>query len=61
MHKTQMEGSKGSLGFDSSFVVSSPSRSDGLGMFWNNEIKMVFLQYSQYHIDVIITEGSNEP
>ena len=42
MHKTQMEGSKGSLGYDSSFVVSSPSRSDGLGMFWNNEIKMGF-------------------
>jgi hypothetical protein len=43
VHKTQVEVSKSSLGFDNSFVVNSPGRSDRLGIFWNNEIKVVFL------------------
>lgn len=56
-----MEGLKTSLGFYNAFVVSSIGRSSGLGIFWNNEIKMDFLPYSQYHIDVILTEGGHDP
>jgi len=61
VHKSRVEGLKRSLGFDNSFVVSNSGRSGGLGIFWNNEIKLDLLPYSQYHIDCIITKGSNDP
>jgi len=61
VHKLRVEGLKRSLGFDNSFVVSSSSHTGGLGIFWNGEIKLNLLPYSQYHIDAIITEGSNDP
>jgi hypothetical protein len=32
-----------------------------VGIFWNNDIKVDLLAYSQYHIDVILTEGANDP
>jgi hypothetical protein len=53
--------SKKSLGFDNSFAVSSTGRSRGLGIFWNNDINVSFLPYSQYHIDAIITVGNSPP
>ena len=61
VHKTRVEGLKTTLGFDNSFAVSSSGRSGGLGIFWNNEIKLEFLPYSQYHIDAIVTEAGCEP
>ena len=61
VHKLRVEGLKRSLGFDNSFVVSSSSHTGGLGIFWNGEIKLNLLPYSQYHIDAIITEVSNDP
>jgi exonuclease III len=61
VHKTRVESLKGTLGFDNYFAVSSDGRSGGLGIFWNNEIKLQLLPYSQYHVDAIITEGSNDP
>ena len=59
--KTRVEGLKTTLGFDNSFAVSSSGRSGGLGIFWNNEIKLEFLPYSQYHIDAIVTEAGGDP
>jgi hypothetical protein len=56
-----VEGLKNSLGFDNSFAISSNGHSGGLGIFWNNDIKVDLLWYSQYHIDVILTEGANDP
>jgi hypothetical protein len=56
-----VEGLARRLGFDNSFAVSSDGRSGGLGVFWNKEIKLHFLPFSQYHIDAIITEGNEEP
>jgi hypothetical protein len=53
--------SKKSLGFDNSFVVSSTHRSDDLEIFWNNDINVSLLPYSQYHIDAIITKGNSPP
>jgi hypothetical protein len=50
-----------SLGFDNSFAVSSSGRSGGLGLFWNKEIKIEVLPYSQYHIDTIVTEQGQDP
>jgi len=46
MHKTCVEDLKTTLGFDNSFAISSSGRSGGLGIFWNNEIKLEFLPYS---------------
>ena len=57
--ETQIEGSRvenlvGSLGYNKSFAVSSSGRSSGLCIFWNEEIKLEVLVYSEYHIDVSI-------
>jgi hypothetical protein len=43
------------------FAVSSSGRSGGLGIFWNNDIKIDILPYSQYHIDAIVHEERCEP
>ena len=56
VHKTRVEGLRHSLGYDQVFAVSSSGHSGRLGMYWNNEIKVEILPYSQYHIDSIITE-----
>jgi hypothetical protein len=56
-----VEGLSRSLGFHNCFAVSSLGRSGGLGLFWNNEIKIEVLPYSQYHIDTIVTEQGQEP
>jgi len=61
VHKARVEGLKNSLGFDNAFAVSSNGCSGGLGIFWNNNIKMEFLPYSQYHIDTIVTEAGCDP
>ena len=61
MHKARVEQFKTTLGFDFSFVVSSTGRSGGLGIFWNNNINLQILPYSQYHIDAILKEGDSEP
>lgn len=56
-----LEGLESTLGFDDAFAVSSSGRSGGLGIFWNNEIKIKILPYSQYHIDAIVTEVGGDP
>jgi len=61
VHRTPAEGLKGTLGFNNAFAVSSSGRSGGLGIFWNNDIKLEILPYSQYHIDAIITELGGDP
>ena len=61
LNKVRVEGLARRLGYDKSFAVSSSGRSGGLGMFWNNNIKVEILPYSQYHLDTIITEGDADP
>ena len=61
VHKTRVENLKNTLGFDHAFAVSSIGRSGGLGIIWNNNMRVELLLYSQYHIDVILTEGDREP
>jgi hypothetical protein len=61
VHKLRAEGLARRLGFDHSFAVSSTGRSEGLVVFWNNEIKLEILPYSQIHIDAIVIEGTNDP
>jgi hypothetical protein len=51
-----------SLGFNKSFAISSSGRSGDIGVFWNDElIKMEVLPYSQYHIDLVVTEEGKDP
>ena len=61
LHKIWVERLAGRLGYDRSFAVSSTGRSGGLGIFWNNEINVTILPYSQYHLDAIITERVVNP
>jgi hypothetical protein len=51
-----VEALEGTLGFVNSVVVSSSGRSGGLGILWNGSTRVEILPYSQYHIDVIVTE-----
>mgnify|MGYP005831526969 CR=1 FL=1 len=59
--ETQIEGTRveslsSTLNFDNSFAVSSTGRSGGLGIFWNNSIKVEIVGYSEYHIDVLVDD-----
>ena len=58
VHKARVEGLKSTLGYANAFAVNCSGRSGGLGLFWNNEIKLEILPYSHYHIDAIVTEAS---
>jgi hypothetical protein len=61
VHRSRVEGLRHTLGYDHSFAVSSSGRSGGLGIFWDNGIKIEILPYSQYHIDAIVTEAFGSP
>jgi hypothetical protein len=56
LHKTRVEGLARQLGYDRAFSISSSGRSGGLVMFWNNDIKLEILPYSQNHLDAVITK-----
>ena len=54
--ETQIGGSRvenlaGTLGYDNAYAVDSEGRSGGIGLFWNNGIKIDILGYSCYHLD----------
>jgi exonuclease III len=61
VHKVRVEGLKSTLGYDNAFAVSSPGRSGGLGIFWNNNTRVDILPYSEYHIDSIIMVDGGDP
>ena len=61
LHKVRVEGPASRLGFDKSFAISSTGRSGGLDIFWNNNINVEILPYSQYHIDAVVTIGGEVP
>ena len=63
--ETQIEGSRvealaSSIGFDNAYAVDSQGRSGGIGLFWNNEIKVEILGYSVYHLDVSVEEQGED-
>ena len=49
---------KNTSGYANAFAVNNLGHSGGLGFFWNNEIRLEILPYSQYHIDAIVTESN---
>jgi exonuclease III len=59
--RDRVESLVASLGFDQYFEVDSTTRSGGLGIYWNNEINIGILGYSQYHIDVSVVGISENP
>ena len=59
--KIRVEGLARSLGFDFAFAVNSSGRSGGLAIFWNKDINIEILPYSQYHIDAIVSSPTVEP
>lgn len=61
VHKSLVEILKSTLGYDNSFAVSSAGRSGGIGIFWNNSLRVQILPFSQYHIDVIVEENGADP
>ena len=61
IHKDRVERLASTLGYDHAFAVSSSGRSGGLGIFWNSDIKIDLLPYSQYHIDAVVTPSDSEP
>ena len=61
VNKARVEGLRHTLGYDKAFAVSSSGRSGGLGIFWNNNLNVEILPYSQYHIDAIIYDGLCDP
>ena len=63
--ETQIEGSRvenlpSTLGYDNVYAVDSEGRSGGIGLFWNNEIKIDILGYSRYHLDVSVEEEGQD-
>jgi hypothetical protein len=60
INKCRPENLRFSLGFDSSFAVSSSGRSGGLGLFWNNDVDVSVKKYSNYHIGTIVSEHRKE-
>jgi len=61
INKYRVENLRFSLGFDSSFAVSSSGRNGGLGLFWKNDVDISIKKYSNYHIDTIVSEPGKEP
>ena len=43
LESTRVEALASTLGFDNAYAVSSQGRSGGIGLFWNNSIKVEIL------------------
>ena len=53
--KARVENLSDTLGFTHSYAIGSSGRSGGLGLFWNDAIKINVLGYSEYHIDATVS------
>ena len=57
----RVEALASTLGYDQSYAIDSQGRSGGMGMFWNNTIKLEILGDSCYHIDAKVQVEGEEP
>jgi hypothetical protein len=55
LRKMKMEQIRCKLGFKNSFVVESIGKSGGLALLWGEEISVDIQNYSNRHINGIIT------
>uniref|UniRef100_A0A453C055 Endonuclease/exonuclease/phosphatase domain-containing protein n=1 Tax=Aegilops tauschii subsp. strangulata TaxID=200361 RepID=A0A453C055_AEGTS len=51
----RVEDLQSSLGFAGSFAVDSAGLSGSIGMFWSRDVSVELKNYSQRHIDVLVT------
>ena len=63
--ETQIKGAHveslaGTLGYDNPYAIDSQGRSGGIGIFWNNNIKVEILGDSVYRIDAKIDENQRD-
>lgn len=56
INKALTENLAATLGYDNGYAVGSIGTSGGIGMFWNNGIKVEILGYSEYHVDATISD-----
>mgnify|MGYP000877980489 CR=1 FL=1 len=61
IEKSRVERLAASVGFDNGYAISSVGRNGGIGLFWNNEIDIEILGYSDYHLDCGVREGDFNP
>ena len=50
-----------SFGFNRSYTVGSRGRSGGLAMYWNDNLNLELIHFSQYHIDMIVKKDEEQP
>ncbi|KAK3198468.1 hypothetical protein Dsin_021883 [Dipteronia sinensis] len=55
----KMEYLRVKLGYDWKLVVNCKGKSGGLALFWEKNLNVNLLSFTQGHIDVIIQEGNN--
>jgi hypothetical protein len=60
IHKARVEGLKNTLGYANAFAVSSSGRSDGLGLFWNNEIKLEIYRTRNITLTLLLPSPLNK-
>ena len=56
--KARVESLAGTLGFNNSYAVGSSGRSGGIGLFWNDGIKLDVFGYSEYHVDETVSSSN---
>ena len=58
--RSRVESLAATFGYDNAYAGDSEGRSGGIGLFWNNEIKIDILGYSRYHLDVSVQEENHD-
>jgi hypothetical protein len=53
-HKDRVSNLRYRIGFKHCFVVDGVSKGGGLGLFWDESIKVDILSYGLHHIDCLI-------
>jgi hypothetical protein len=56
-HKDRVSNLRYRIGFKHFFVVDGVGKGGGLGLFWDEAIKVDILSYGLHHIDCLIWSG----
>lgn len=57
--KARVENIRFRLGLKNYFVVHDRGKGGGLGLFWDESIKIDILSYGLHHIDTLIWDGDH--
>lgn len=58
--KVCVEGLANTLVYDFGYAIGSSERSGGLGVFWNDGIKVYCFGYSEYHTDATVSSQGQD-